>query len=60
MPHLQLLPEPQEMLVVQEENFWHGWDLEMGEDLELGAPPPTIQLEEAGQWIPWGPVVEPA
>ena len=31
-----------------------------GEELELGPPPPTIQLEEAGQWNPWGPEVEPA
>ena len=32
----------------------------MGEELELGPPPPRIQLEEAGWWIPWGPLVEPA
>ena len=32
----------------------------MGEDLELGHPPPGVQLEEAGQQIPWMPEVEPA
>ena len=58
MPPLQLVPEPHEILVVQVENFWHGWYLEMGEDLKLGTPPPTIQLEEAGQWIPWGLALE--
>ena len=60
MPPLQLLPMLQRILVVQEENFWWGWDLEMGEELELGPPPPTIQLEEAGWLIPWGLVVKPA
>ena len=41
MPPLQLLPMPQRMLVEQEEDFWHGWDLAMGEELELGCPPPN-------------------
>ena len=30
-----------------------------GEELEMGPLPPTIQLEEAGWWIPWGLAVEP-
>ena len=30
-----------------------------GEELEMGPPPPTIQLEEAGWWILWGLAVEP-
>ena len=60
MPPLQLLLMPQRMSVAQEENFWWGWDMATGEELELGCPPPTIQLEEAWQWIPWGPAVEPA
>ena len=30
----------------------------MGEELELGTPPPRVQLEEVGERIPWGPVVE--
>ena len=42
----------------EEENFWKGQDVVMGEDLELGYPPPRIQLEEAGWQIPWMPVVE--
>ena len=32
----------------------------MGEELELGPPPLTIQLEEAGWRVLWGPAVEPA
>ena len=32
----------------------------MGKELELGPPPPRVQLEEAGQRILWGPAVEPA
>ena len=32
----------------------------MEEDLELGCPPPRVQLEEVGWQIPWMPVVEPA
>ena len=32
----------------------------IGEELEMGPPHPTIQLEVAGWWIPWGPVVEAA
>ena len=59
MPPLQLLPMPQKMSKEQEEDFWWGWDMQMGEELELGPPPPTIQLEEAGpvEFL-WGPVVE--
>ena len=51
---------PQKMMWEGEETFWHGLDIEMEEELELGPPPPTIQLEEAGWWVPWGPAVEPA
>ena len=58
MPPLQLLPILQRMSVAQEENFWWAWDVVTGEKLELGPPPPTIQLEEVGQRIPWGPAVE--
>ena len=29
--------------------FWHGLDLEMGEELKLGVPPPDIWLEGVGQ-----------
>ena len=37
------------MLPLQEVNFWKGWDVAMGEDLELGCPPHRVQLEEAGR-----------
>ena len=30
-----------------------------GEDLDLGCPPPRVQLEEAGKRVPWWPAVEP-
>ena len=40
---------------MEEEDFWWGRDLTMGEELELGPPPPRVQLEEAGQRIPWVP-----
>ena len=58
MPPLRLLPMLQRMSRVQEENFWHGWDVAMGEELEIGPLLPTIQLEEVGQQVPWGLVVE--
>ena len=45
---------------MEEENFWWGRDLMMGEELELEPPPPRVQLEEAGWQIPWGPAEEPA
>ena len=35
-------------------------DMAMGEELEMGPPSPTVQLEEAGRRIPWGLAVEPA
>ena len=31
-----------------------------GEELEMGLPPPTVQLEEAGLWVLWGLAAEPA
>ena len=60
MPPLQLLPMLQRTLRAQEENCWQGWDMVMGEELEMGPPHPTVQLEEADQRVPWGLVVEPA
>ena len=33
-------------------------DMVMGEELELGPLPLTVQLEEAGQRVPWGLVME--
>ena len=57
---LGLLPMPWRILQAEEEAFWHGWDVMMGEELEMGPPPPSVWLEEAGWRVPWGPVVEPA
>ena len=28
--------------------------------LELGIPPKDVQIEEVGEWVTWGPVLEPA
>ena len=44
----------------EEEAFWCRLDVAMGEELELGPPPPNVQLEEAGRQVPWGPALEPA
>ena len=60
MPPLRLLPMPQRMSKAQEENFWCGRDVEMGEELELGPPPSTVQLEEVGERVPWELALEPA
>ena len=43
---------------MQEGNFWKGRDVATGEDLEMGCPPPGVQLEKAGRQIPWMPEVE--
>ena len=49
MPPLWDLPILWQLSPMQEANFWKGWDMAMGEDLELGRPPPGVKLEEAGQ-----------
>ena len=58
MPLLQQVLMPQRMSKEQEEAFWHGLDMVTGEELEMEPPPSTIQLEEAGWWVLWGPAVE--
>ena len=45
---------------MEEVNFWKGQDVVTEEDLELGRPPPRVQLEEVGWQIPWMLEVEPA
>ena len=44
MPPLQQVPMMQRMLKEQEEAFWCRLDMVTGEELEMGPPPPTIQL----------------
>ena len=39
LPPLRLLPMPQRMLSEEEEAFWCGLDLEIGEELDLGVLP---------------------
>ena len=58
MPPLRQVLMLQRMSKEQEEAFWCGLDVAIGEELEMGPPPPTIQLEEAGWWVLWGLVVE--
>ena len=58
MPPLQLVLMLQRMMKEKEEAFWHGLDVAMGEELELGPAPLTIQLEEVGQQVAWWPAVE--
>ena len=60
MPPLRDLPMPWQLSPPQEANFWKGRDVVTGEDLELGRPPPRVQLEDVGWQIPWMPEVEPA
>ena len=44
----------QKILTKEEVVFWYGLNLEMGKELELGVPSLDIQLEDVGQWVPWG------
>ena len=53
MPPLWLAPMLQRITREEEEEaLWRGLDVAMGEELELGPPPLTIQLEKAGPWVP--------
>ena len=45
----------QRMLGKEEDAFWHGLNLKMGEELELVVPPRDIQIEDIGQRVWWGP-----
>ena len=60
MPHLQLVPMLQRMTKKEQEAFWCGLYVVMGEELELGPPCSYVQLEEVVRRVPWGPAVEPA
>ena len=51
---------PRQIMVEEEERFWHGQDLASSEALELGIPPEDIQMEEVGERVMWGPAIEPA
>ena len=48
------------MLGEKEERFWLRQDLESSKALELGVQPEDIQMEEVGEWVEWGPAIEPA
>ena len=39
LPPLWLIPMPRRMSTKEEAGFWHGLELEIGEELELGVPP---------------------
>ena len=49
MPPLWLLLMPWSILKEQEEEIWCRRDLPMGGELELGCPPPRVQLEKVGR-----------
>ena len=49
-----------QMMVKEEKCFWHRQDLASSKALELGVPPEDVQMEEVGEWVTWGPVIEPA
>ena len=55
LPPLWLLPMLQTMMAKEEEAFWLKLDLKMGEELELGVPPPNVGIEDMGWWVRWGP-----
>ena len=44
--------------VEEEKRFWHGQDLASSKALELGIPPKDMQMEEVGDRVMWGPVIE--
>ena len=56
---LWLMLMPQRMLGKEGAAFWNGLDLEMEGELELGVPPPDVQLENVGQQMCWGLEPEP-
>ena len=60
MPPLRDLPMPWKLGESEERKFWKGQNVATGGDLGLGHPPPGVQLEEAGWWIPWILELEPA
>ena len=60
MPPLRDLPLPWRLSDEEEQRFWRGRDVSMGEDLGLGRPPPGIRPREAGRQLPWMMVQEPA
>ena len=60
LPLLQLIPMLQRKITEEEVAFWHGLDLEIGEELELGIPPLYVQLEDMSQRVWWGPEPEAA
>ena len=47
------------MIGEEEKCFWIRQDLVSGKALELGVPPEDIQMEEVGEWVTWGPAIEP-
>ena len=58
MPPLHDLPMPWRLGESEDKKFWKGQNIATGGDLGLGHPSPGVQLEEAGQRIPWMPALE--
>ena len=59
LPELWQLPMPWRMMIEEEKCFWCGQDLVSSEVLELGVLPEDVQMEEVGEWVTWGPAIEP-
>ena len=55
LPKLQQLLMPQRMMAKEEETLWLRLDLEIGEVLAQGVPPPDVQMEDVGWRVRWGP-----
>ena len=47
------------MMDKKEKRFWLGQDLASRKALELGILPEDVQIEEVGEQMMWGPVIEP-
>ena len=48
----------QRMMGKKEAAFWYRVYLKIGEELELGVPPPDVWIENMGQRVLWGPEPE--
>ena len=50
---------PRQMRGEEEKCFWGGQDLASSEALELGIPSKDVQMDDVGERVMWGPVIEP-
>ena len=43
----------------EEKCFWLRQDLASSKVLEWGILPEDVQIEDVGEWVTWGPAIEP-